>query len=123
LEHKGAAAALELPATLDMPVIRKAVEVLMKLSREEVERHWAAERLRAARDAADRLATARLRAEREGELIGRIRLLQEWLQQPVTSREELARWPESDLVQLDATLYAQLRIGKAANGTPPAGPT
>jgi flagellar biosynthesis/type III secretory pathway protein FliH len=120
-------------------MIRKGVEVLMKLSREEIERHWAAERLRAERDAVDRLATARLRAEQEGfeegfkrgfeiglargELMGRIRLLQEWLQQPVTSREELAQTPESDLVQLDAALYAQLRTRKAANGTPPAGPT
>jgi len=33
--------ALELPATLDVPVIRKAVEVLMKVSQEEMERHRA----------------------------------------------------------------------------------
>jgi hypothetical protein len=112
-----------LPATLDVPVIRKAVEVLMKISQEEIERHWAAERLRAQRDAADRLATARLLGQQEGELIGRIRLLQELLQQPVTPREELTQRPESDLVQLEATLQAQLRTGKPANGTPPTAKT
>jgi predicted transposase/invertase (TIGR01784 family) len=56
----------QLPATLDIPIIRKAVEVLVKLSREEIERHWAAERVRAERDAADLLATARHDGHQQG---------------------------------------------------------
>jgi len=119
LKHGASLDLANLPATLDVPVIRKAVEVLMKVSQEEMERHRAAERLKGERDAADRLATAIFLAEQKGELIGRIRLLQELLQQPETSREELSRRPESDLVQLEASLQAQLRARKAANGTPP----
>jgi hypothetical protein len=45
--------------------------------------------------------------------------LEQWLQQPVTPRDELARRAESDLVQLEAALQAQLRTGKPANGTTP----
>jgi flagellar biosynthesis/type III secretory pathway protein FliH len=52
-----------LPATLDVPGIRKAMEVLVKLSREEIERHWAAERVRAENDLANWRAEARAARE------------------------------------------------------------
>lgn len=45
-----------LPTTLNVPVIRQAVEVLMKISQDERARHIAAEGLRAQRDAASRAA-------------------------------------------------------------------
>jgi predicted transposase/invertase (TIGR01784 family) len=52
-----------LPTTLDFPTIRKAVEVLVRLSQEERERHWAAERLREQHDAAALAASARVAQE------------------------------------------------------------
>jgi predicted transposase/invertase (TIGR01784 family) len=52
-----------LPATLDDPVIRKAVEVLVAISQNERERQWALERQRAERDAANILETAQVAQE------------------------------------------------------------
>jgi flagellar biosynthesis/type III secretory pathway protein FliH len=131
-------------------VIRKAVEVLVKLSQDEIERHRAAERLRIQRDAADLLASARdarqigrdegreegreegrqqgieqgkKEGREQGERIGRIRLLQQLLEKPETSRAELSSLPEPDLVQLEEFLLQQLRGKKQANGTPPADKT
>jgi flagellar biosynthesis/type III secretory pathway protein FliH len=119
-----------LPATLNVPIIRKAVEVLVKISQDEIERHRAAERLRAQRDAADLQAWARdARQEgrqegreegiERGELMGRIRLLQQLLEQPETPRAELSHVAEADLVQMEESLQRQLRGKKQANGTPP----
>ena len=48
-----------LPATLDVPVIRKAVEVLMKISQNELERQRYLERKRAEQDAASLAADVR----------------------------------------------------------------
>jgi predicted transposase/invertase (TIGR01784 family) len=135
-----------LPATLDVPVIRKAVEVLVKLSQDEIERHRAAERLKGERDAADLRASARmaraegLQAGREegrregfdegiekgiekGKLIGRIQLLQQLLGQPETASEELNRLPEQDLLQMEESLKRELSGKRQANGTPPPGET
>jgi predicted transposase/invertase (TIGR01784 family) len=56
-------AALEpgnLPAALDVPVIRQAVEVLVKISQSELERQHYLERQRAERDAANLAAEARV---------------------------------------------------------------
>jgi predicted transposase/invertase (TIGR01784 family) len=67
----GAALGLEdLPATLDVPVIRKAVEVLMKISQSELERQRYLERQRAEQDAASwaedmRVAQEDLRVAKE----------------------------------------------------------
>jgi predicted transposase/invertase (TIGR01784 family) len=121
-----------LPATLNVPVIRKAVEVLMKASQEEIERHRAAERLKGERDAADLLATAKFVGHQQGfdegiakglekgKRIGRIQLLQQLLEQPETSSSELDRLPDADLVKLEETLKRQLSGKKQTNGTPPA---
>jgi predicted transposase/invertase (TIGR01784 family) len=63
LKH-GASLDLEtLPATLDVRVIRKAVEVLMQLSQNELERQRFLERQRAQRDAASLAADARTARE------------------------------------------------------------
>ena|SRR5271166_5566892 len=119
----------------------------MKASPEEIERHRAAERLKGERDAADRLATARFLGHQEGfregfdegfkigfaesiakcreeaiaksELVGSIRLLQQLLQQPETSSEELIQLPEQNLVQLDESLRRQFGSKKGTKGTPP----
>ncbi len=132
-----------LPATLDVPVLRKALEVLMKIGQDEIERHRAAERLKGERDAADLLATAKFVGRQEGfdegfakgiakgiakaiakgfekgKWMGRIQLLQQLLQQPEMSSEELIRLPEQNLVQLEESLKRQLGGKKDVNGTPP----
>ncbi len=56
----------------------------------------------------------------KGQRIGRIQLLQQLLQQPETSRDELNRLPEQNLEQLEASLKQHLAARKPANGTPPA---
>jgi hypothetical protein len=161
----GAALELEnLPATLDVPVIRKAVEVLMKVSQSELERQryleWQrieqdaaslAEDVRVAKEEAQaakeeaRAAQENLRAAQEkargaeekareaeanaqvtrrtrlekGKVIGRIQLLQQLLDQPETSGEELDQLLEADLLQREDALKRQLSSKKKANGTPP----
>jgi hypothetical protein len=149
-QHGAALDLASLPAALDVPVIRKAVEVLVKLSQEERERHWAEERLRAQRDAANLAATARDARQigfdegfeegrdkgieegiekgmkegvEKGRRIGSIQLLQQLLQQPETSSAELNRLPEQELVQMEAALKQQLTAKKQANGPTPPGPT
>jgi predicted transposase/invertase (TIGR01784 family) len=116
----------QLPATLDVPPIRKALEVLVKLSQNEIERHRAAERLRAERDAADLVAEAKASRQEgfqkgiaKGKLVGRIQLLQQLLQQPEMSSEELGQQSEQDLQQLEERLNRQFRGSKPANGSPP----
>jgi predicted transposase/invertase (TIGR01784 family) len=129
-----------LPATLDVPAIRKAVEVLMKISQDEIERHRAAERLKGERDAADRLATAKLVSRQEGigegiqigreqgvaqgiekgTWIGRIQLLQELLRQAVMSNEELTLLTDEALLLLEESLQRQLGGKQNGNGASPA---
>jgi len=137
LKHGTALDLATLPATLEDPMIRQALEVLMKISQEERERQWAMEWERIRMDDAslrgDLLAAreeareeARLAHEKGiaiGQRIGRIQLLQQLLAQPETSREELARLEEQDLVQLEDSLKRQLSGPKLTNGTPPTDPT
>jgi predicted transposase/invertase (TIGR01784 family) len=52
-----------LPAALDVPVMRRAVEVLVKISQSELERQRYLERQRAERDAANIVETARVALE------------------------------------------------------------
>jgi predicted transposase/invertase (TIGR01784 family) len=63
-----------LPATLSDPMIRKAMEVLMKVSQDEIERHRAAERLKGERDAASLAADARVALEERSKAEERARL-------------------------------------------------
>jgi predicted transposase/invertase (TIGR01784 family) len=131
-----------LPATLDFPVIRKALEVLMRISQDELERQRYLERQRAERDAANLAAEARVAREellaaqqearaarqeaqaaqqeaRAGRQAGRIQLLQQLLGLPETASAELGRLSDEDFAQLEESLKRQLRDKKDANGTPP----
>jgi hypothetical protein len=117
----------------------------MKISQEELERHRAAERLRAQRDAASLAEDVRVahqvgfdegyeigfekgiqkaieeaiwKAIGKGEVIGRIQLLQQLLKQPETSSTELKGLPEEELVQREEILKRQLSALKAGKGTP-----
>jgi predicted transposase/invertase (TIGR01784 family) len=148
LKHGASLDVATLPATLDVPVIRQALEVLMKLSQEELERQRARDRLWVQRDAADLIATAKA-AQQEAEaaqqeakaaqqeakaarqegieigidkgvLIGSIQTLQRLLKQPQTPRAELSQLSEEQLVQREESLNQQLNGPKGANGTPPA---
>ncbi len=114
-----------LPAPLDVPVIRKAVEVLVKISQSELERQRYLERQRAERDAAT-FAAALKRAQEglktateKGKVLGRIQVLQQFLNPSEPSSEELDELPLETLVQLEDSLKQQLSAKKQANGTPP----
>jgi hypothetical protein len=116
-----------LPATLNVPVIRQAVEVLVRISQNELEHQRYLEQQRIERDAASLAEHARVaeqlgydKGSEKGEVIGRIQLLQRLLGQPQTARAELHRLPLEDLLQQEATLDRQLSGPKPANGTPPA---
>jgi hypothetical protein len=108
-----------LPATLDVPVIRKAMEVLVRISQDELERHRYLEQERAARDAISREADARA----EGIRIGGVRMLQRLLGLPEASPEELRRLPEEEFERLEESLLRQWGGAKQANGAPPPAPT
>jgi predicted transposase/invertase (TIGR01784 family) len=116
----------KLPATLDTPVIRQALEVLMKLSQDERERWQYLDRLKLQRDEAQRRYEAEHASEigfekglekglekgrEEGELIGRIHAFQELLKQPLTPREELSRLSLDELRQRIEPLKRQLLPG------------
>jgi flagellar biosynthesis/type III secretory pathway protein FliH len=127
-----------LPATLAVPVIRQATEVLVGISQTELERQRYLERQRVERDAASLAADARVARQEgfdegrgkgfdegreKGQRIGRIQLLQQLLAQPETSSEELGRLPEPDLLQLEESLKRQLSSPKQANGLTPSDKT
>jgi predicted transposase/invertase (TIGR01784 family) len=108
-----------LPASLDVPVIRQAVEILVKLSQDELERQRYLERQRAEQDAASLAADARVARQEgieTGQWIGRIQLLQQLLGQPPTPSEELSRLSEEDLMQREEALQRQFSAKKEANG-------
>jgi predicted transposase/invertase (TIGR01784 family) len=117
----------DLPASLDVPVIRMAVEVLMRISQSERERQWALERQRAERDAASAAEDARMARQdgykegreeglEEGLRIGRIQMLQQLLHQPETPRAELSALSDAQLEQLEESLKRQLSGSQDANG-------
>jgi predicted transposase/invertase (TIGR01784 family) len=102
-----------LPAALNVPEIRRAMEVLMKFSQDEIER-WAYEdRLKALRDQSSLLREvheareAAQRGEQRGRLLGQIQLCQELLNQPQTPEAELAALSLEDLTALLAQLRKQ----------------
>jgi predicted transposase/invertase (TIGR01784 family) len=143
-KHGTALDPAKLPPTLDNPMIRKAVEVLVKISQAEIERQRAAERLRAQYDYQDSMTSAKVAGRQEGReegrqegrqegieigveigfekgtRIGHIQILQKLLGQPETPTAQLRQKPETDLVQLEETLLRLLQEGKKPiNGTPP----
>jgi predicted transposase/invertase (TIGR01784 family) len=64
LTHGASLDLATLPATLDILGIRKAVEVLMRISEDEIERQYAKDREQARRDHLSLVASARLRQEK-----------------------------------------------------------
>jgi len=133
VKHGAALDLATLPATLADPMIRQALEVLMKISQEERERQWAMEWERIRMDDASLrgdLRAAKEEAQEEarvalgkGQRIGRIQLLQQLLAQPETSLEELVLLAEQDLLQMEESLKHQLSGRKQANGAPTSDPT
>jgi predicted transposase/invertase (TIGR01784 family) len=93
-----------LPATLDVLEIRKALEVLTMFSQDEVEREKYELRLMYQRDQASLVQNAR----ETGELIGQVRLCQELLKQPPTPQAELSSLSVERLTVLLAHLRKQL---------------
>lgn len=94
----------------------------MKISQSEIDRHRYLERQRAERDAASLLEHAQLALQKgfeKGVLIGRIRLSQQLLHQPETSKEELLRLDVEDLMRLEEELTRQLTGKKEVNGSIP----
>jgi predicted transposase/invertase (TIGR01784 family) len=98
----------QLPASLDVPEIRRALEVLTVFTQDERERELYELRLMAQRDQSSLLQDAK----EEGALMGQVRMCQEWLKQPQTSLTELAAMPREAL----AALLAELRTQLARNG-------
>jgi predicted transposase/invertase (TIGR01784 family) len=113
-----------LPASLDVPMIRRAMEVLTVFSQDERERELYEQRVKFQRDQSSLLQEVRDaheaeeqarkdadRGRKEG-LMGQIHLCQELLKQPRTPESELLALSQEDLT----TLVAQLRKQLLPNG-------
>jgi hypothetical protein len=85
LRHAAMIEADALPAALDTPLMRRAVEEVQVLSQTDLER----ERYEAWRKAQLDYNTGLKVARMEGELIGRIHLCEQLLQRPETPTEQL----------------------------------
>jgi predicted transposase/invertase (TIGR01784 family) len=116
----------QLPASLDVPEIRQALEVLAMFTKDENEREiyelrlkfqrdhdslvqWAKDAEQHAKDAEERVK----KGMEKGALVGQIRLCQELLKQPPTPQPELSALEEEAL----AALLAQLRKQLMSNGS------
>jgi predicted transposase/invertase (TIGR01784 family) len=127
------------PVTLDVPVIRRAVEVLVRISQDDIEHQRFLERERVRQDAESLAADARVAQEelraaqeelraaqeslraaqekaRRAEGVGRIHVLQQMLEHPETPSDELHRLPEENLLQIEDALRRELNATKATNG-------
>lgn len=123
----------KLPAPLDVPALRRAVEVLKVFTQEERERERYEARLKAERDRASSLRAAEERGlqigeqrglqigeqrglqigEQRGLQIGRIHLCENLLQRPTTPREALAVLSLDELRALADRLEAELRAPRS----------
>lgn len=108
-----------MPATLDRPPMRKAMEVLMRMSQSEIEREIYESRLKARRDmqqfeydAAHAQEKGMKEGMARGMLHGEIRGLQRAFGQPATPNEELAKLSLEDLRLLVERLSQQGSAGK-----------
>ena len=108
-----------LPASLDVPEIRRALEVLTMFTKDENEREIYELRLKYQRDHDSLLHDTAERAEERGVkkgelkgelkgLLGQIHLCQKLLKQPPTPREELSALPVENLTTLLEQLQKQL---------------
>jgi predicted transposase/invertase (TIGR01784 family) len=109
-----------LPASLDVPEIRRALEVLAMFTKDENEREIYELRLKYQRDhdgyiqyLKDAATDAEARGEKKGALMGQVRLCQELLKQSPTPQPELSALDEETL----AALLAQLRKQLLTNGS------
>jgi len=111
----------DLPATLDVPEIRRAIEVLMKFTQDELDRAAYEARLKAnwdqnsllrevreAREAAREAREAAQQVLEKGSLIGQILLCQKLLKQPQTPQAELSALSLEELTALQAQLSQQV---------------
>ena len=110
----------DLPGPLQVPPIRKAMEVMQMLTQDELEREKYEARLKFQRDAEAELYDAERRGEERGEqrgeqrgkqrgqLIGRVRLCEQLLKETPTSTDTLDTMPLEQLQQLADRLEARL---------------
>lgn len=94
--------------TADIPQVRQTLEALNVLSQETVDSERARMRLKARRDRADDLRGIRQEGIELGLALGSIRVCQEYLGLPQTSRDELKQMPEEELARLAAELEEKL---------------
>jgi predicted transposase/invertase (TIGR01784 family) len=93
----------QLPATLDVPVIRQAMEVLTVFTKDERERA-----IYEARAEAERYQASLLHdAEERGIMVGQIHVYQKLLKQPQTPLADLNSLPRQDLLALLEQLSKQ----------------
>jgi predicted transposase/invertase (TIGR01784 family) len=97
-----------LHATLDVPEIRRALEVLTMFTQDETEREMYELRLKYQRDQSSLLQDAEAQAGRKGSLVGRVHLCQDLLKQQPTPEEELWALPVENLIALLDLLRKQL---------------
>jgi len=117
-----------IPGPLDVPAIRRAVEVLWMLKQSDIERERYEARVKAERDRVSSLLAAEQRGEERGEkrgeergekrgeeratqreLIERVQIFQDLLKRPRTAAETLLALPLGDLRGLANQLEAELR--------------
>jgi predicted transposase/invertase (TIGR01784 family) len=102
-----------LPATLQMPAIQKAMEVLRMLTQSDLEREKYEARLKYQRDEAARMQHAtelgEQRGVERGTLMGRVQVFEELLGQQATPAEALHAMPLDQLRQLADSLQAQVK--------------
>jgi len=100
----------QLPASLDVPEIRRALEVLLMFTKAENEREIYELRLKYKRDHKSLVQDAKDAEERgvKKGLVGQIHLCQKLLKQPPTSQEELSALPIENLTALLDQLHKQL---------------
>jgi predicted transposase/invertase (TIGR01784 family) len=100
-----------LPPTLDVLAIRRALEVLKVFNQDEREREIYEARLKYQRDQSSLMREAREAEERgieKGALLGKVQLCQLLLKQPETPQADLARLSQEELAALHAQLLKQL---------------
>jgi predicted transposase/invertase (TIGR01784 family) len=98
----------DLPASLNVPPIRRALEVLTVFTQDEREREAYEQQLKAHLDYITGMRDAEDRGIEKGAAIGEIRLCQRLLKLPQTPKEQLAAMSAEDLAALLERLSAQL---------------
>ncbi len=112
LRHGETLDTASLPGTLNIPPIHRALEVLNVLTQNEIERERYEARLKGMRDQSASLFGEREAGRKEGldkgDVIGRIRLCQKILKQPLESKEDLAALSIEELIRRVEDLEKQV---------------